>query len=168
VAVRAGLWHWSEPGVFGVPLIGIAGWGVFGALFVWFLGLCDRWAARDEGLAWRRLLLPVVSCIAANSLLVVLWWAVFRWLPRGPLPDAVAVGLAVAAGLAFAGRVRGLRGAFPLELAGTRAVSASLFFALIAAVGDRWLLLYALPFAVPYLWLSARWRVGAGAPRVAP
>ena len=156
VAVRAGLWRWSEPGVLGVPLIGLLGWGVFGGLCVGFLGLCDAWAARSPRLAWRRALLPVVSTILANALLWALWWALFRWLPRGPMPAGVAVGLASAAALAFLVRARGLRGAFPFALAGARAVSASLFFALIAAVGDRWLLLYAVPFAVPYLWLSAR------------
>ena len=29
VAVRAGLWRWHEPGLFGVPPIGILGWAFF-------------------------------------------------------------------------------------------------------------------------------------------
>src|SRR5208283_4385299 len=37
VAVRAGLWSWSEPGIFHVPPIGLLGWGCFAALAVFFL-----------------------------------------------------------------------------------------------------------------------------------
>ncbi|MCS6913140.1 MAG: carotenoid biosynthesis protein, partial [Myxococcota bacterium] len=31
IAVAAGLWSWSEPGLFGVPPIGMLGWAVFAA-----------------------------------------------------------------------------------------------------------------------------------------
>ena len=29
IAVRAGLWRWTEPGLFAVPLVGIVGWAFF-------------------------------------------------------------------------------------------------------------------------------------------
>jgi len=29
IAVRAGLWEWHRPGLFGVPVVGILGWGFF-------------------------------------------------------------------------------------------------------------------------------------------
>lgn len=168
VAVRAGLWSWSEPGLFGVPLVGVLGWGVFGALCVWFLALCDAWTARSGRLFWRRLLLPVVTCLSANALLFVLWWALLRWFWRGPVSTRVALALVSASSLLFLSQARGKRGAFPFGLSGPRAVAAALFFALIAAVGDRWLWFYAMPFALPYLWLSARSARAAGSLRPVP
>ena len=47
VAVRAGLWQWSERGITGVPLIGIFGWAYFALGAAWGL---ERLAGRRCGL----------------------------------------------------------------------------------------------------------------------
>lgn len=43
--VKAGLWHWSRQNIYGVPIIGVLGWAVFGGTVLWFL--------ESEG--WKRL-----------------------------------------------------------------------------------------------------------------
>lgn len=153
VAVRAGLWSWSEPGVLGVPLIGLAGWGTFAGVAVWLLDAPGRAPARRRLL---RALLPPLAALLANGALVALWWSLFRWGPRQALPPAACAALsAFAAGLVVWG-ARGLRGALPLDLAVTRAAAASLFVLLLALRGDGPLWAYAAPFSVPWAWLCAR------------
>jgi hypothetical protein len=145
VAVRAGLWTWSESALWGVPLVGIWGWGVFAAVV---LTLLER-----QRVVWVPLLAPPLS----NALLVVSWWAAFRWGPRDELPYAEKLLLSATAAavlLAYARRRRGVAGLFVM---GPRAVAAALFFALVALYGDGMLWAYVIPFGAPYLWLTA-WR----------
>jgi hypothetical protein len=77
IAVRAGLWRWTDPGLFGVPLVGIAGWAFFSGACVFVL---ER---------TRAMLVVVVAPIATHALVLATWWIVFRWI-QGPLPDAAA------------------------------------------------------------------------------
>jgi uncharacterized membrane protein len=46
IAVRAGLWRWTEPGLFQVPPIGILGWAFYAGLCMWLLEAAERRGAR--------------------------------------------------------------------------------------------------------------------------
>jgi len=140
IAVRAGLWHWAEPGHLGVPLIGILGWGYFalGAL-----------APKRRGLA------VVAGPLVAHALIQLTWWGCFRWALRGELGHwgFAILGAATLAFLvgAMRARRRGTMMAPPVWL--PRVIAALLFFALLVwtAPGDPWLWLHTAMIAVPYL-----------------
>ena len=104
VAVRAGLWSWSESALFGVPLIGLAGWGAFGAICLVLL-------------RWKPWAVPLLAPPLVNAALVVLWWGGFRWGPRQELPTTAPLLLAFAAAAALLFSLRSKRGALPLEVA---------------------------------------------------
>lgn len=135
VAVKAKLWHWTEPGIFEVPPIGILGWAVFT-----FFAVQRAW----------------IAPIATHLVLVVLWWAFFRWvnvpLPAWPFLIVLAILSAV-----FAARARF---AIPRIELWLRVPAALFFFVLLALYGrsDPWLVAWTLCFAPPYLaqmWRSA-------------
>ncbi len=156
LAVTARLWSWNEPGVFGVPIIGILGWAYFS--FFALLGL-----ERLRG-PWR-LLIILLAPLGTHVALLASWWGLFRWVLRFELdPLGLAVGASVLAGyLAFFVMRRGMKA--PLEVMFPRMAAALLFFGLLAIRGKSvaWLPLYALPFAAPYL-AGTLWRF-ARAPR---
>ncbi|HBP16715.1 MAG TPA: hypothetical protein DEA08_02835 [Planctomycetes bacterium] len=152
VAVQAGLWRWSEPGLFAVPPVGVLGWA--------FFTLCATgWLERTRDHAGRACALVLLAPLGCHLLLLASWWGALRWLSR-PLPDALgpllALPLAALAGLA-ARRVRALP---PLGLLLARAPGALVFFALLGlhARERPALVAYALSFALPYLVLSWRAR----------
>lgn len=93
VAVRAGLWRWTAPGPFGVPLVGIFGW----AAFTWLIVRVAEARLRRPNLValW---LAPVGTHVAV----VVAYLAVFRFISPGagallPLAWVASVGLSVIA-----------------------------------------------------------------------
>ncbi len=145
VAVRSGLWSWTEPGLWSVPLIGVWGWGVFAVIALVLL--------EQDGLAW----LPVVAPPLANLLLVVSWWGGFRWALRAELAVPTKVAASAAASLLLLLIWRDRKGVATWGVMGPRALAASLFFALVALHGDADLWAYVVPFGLPYLWFSA-WR----------
>ncbi len=144
IAVATGLWRWSVPGPFEVPIVGILGWGFF---------------AFGAALVRGRLGVLVVGPLAAHALLLGSWWGALRWLPRGTeeLPF-VAVAWLVSIGLVALVLVR--RVALPRADLVTRVPGAIFFFVLLAAFARRdvALVLYALAFAPPYLALTFRSR----------
>ena len=144
IAVASKLWSWSEPGPFAVPIIGILGWGLFA------LGVA--WAVERGQPLWA----PLAGLVTTHALLLAVWWAALRWLPRGgeELTFVVAAWL-VSAGLTtviIARRVMVLRRDLLL-----RVPAASFFFVLLALYGrdDVLLIGYALAFVPPYLALTA-------------
>lgn len=148
VAVRAGLWWWTQPGLFAVPPIGILGWALFTAASVWV----GSRASVGAPAAWLRtfLLPPVLTHVA----LVALWWVAFRWVST-PIPawaGAVAV-WPVALALAAASLRRGLRRRVPRAEMLVRVPGALFFYALLAIFGrgDPALVVYCTAFAWPYL-----------------
>lgn len=143
VAVHAGLWSWTEPGLFSVPPIGVFGW----AYFAYFAAL-----AHD-----RRLPGGLASAVVATHLvLVATWWGGFRWI-SGPVPHApVVVGLwALSITLATVAWRRELRARVPPVEVLVRIPGAVFFFVLLAVTGaGGWLTAWALAFAPPYLALT--------------
>lgn len=147
IAVRAGLWAWSEPGVFTVPVIGIVGWGLFAAAVTW---LMRRWDGP------RRWLAVPLSVLATHALLLASWWGALRWVARGALPwTACAAVLAVATGVYTAAVWR--RGAtLPWRELVPRAVATGFFAVLLAPRVDVALGVWAALFTPPWMLLCAR------------
>jgi len=150
VAVNAGLWHWNRPGIYHVPLIGLFGWACFAYLCVRVLSLKDRKAV--SGAVVRGLM--VFPVLGVHLMLLCTWWAVFKWMdtPLDPIVVAatawiISIGLSVVifrSDLAFRIEKKTLLSRIPatLFIFGLLAVSAD---------SDRYLLIYAVAFLLPYL-----------------
>jgi hypothetical protein len=127
VAVRAGLWAWSEPGHLAVPLVGILGWGYFAAGADVALGRGQPWLA------------IVLGPAAAHGLILASWWGLFRWTLRGDLGHASTVGMVAASALvlfaALGARKNGR--AIPLSVASPRMIAAALFVVLLLTTAPR-------------------------------
>jgi hypothetical protein len=141
IAVEAGLWTWTEPGLFGVPPVGILGWAFFALAAVHCL---ERRRTRT---------LVLEALVFSHAALLASWWALFRWVNQ-PLD---ATGCAFAAwALSFTVTTlflvrRFRRRVDPLEL-WIRAPAAGFFFVLLLhADAEKSLLAYALAFIPPYL-----------------
>ncbi len=143
VAVRAGLWAWTAPGAFGVPPVGVLGWGFF-ALFV--LLLLPR-------LGRLRPLVLLLAPAATHLALVVSWWAALRWMRGVIAPWAAAMtALILGATLAALAWRRNLRARVRPRVLLLRAPGALFFFVLLAAhAREVELVVYAVAFAPPYL-----------------
>lgn len=156
VAVHAGLWWWTEPGLFRVPPVGILGWAVFTyiAVAVFTRPRLPRWSLLALGPA------------LVHPALLVAWWGALRWV-SATIPPWPAVALAWALSLALAVRAWRVRAGarLPIHELLLRVPAAGFFFALLAvspasqADGAGALTAYALAFAPPYLvltWQAAR------------
>lgn len=141
VAVRCGLWAWTESGYLGVPLIGVLGWAYFAAAVTWLLQSLKgrrRW--------WILATAPAVL----HVLLVSSWWVVFRWIWRGDwfVQFVVVVALLTLA----AWRVRDRR-RMSMRVAWVRLLAAGVFVGLLLfaapTAGRVWLhvLLVSIPYA---------------------
>lgn len=142
IAVHAGLWTWTEPGLFAVPPIGIIGWAYFAGAAMACLERARPVAA------------IVVAPLATHVLLVASWWLAFKWLSR-PLPAwpfAVAAWIVLGGLAAFAVRAR-LGRRIPRADLLLRGPGAAFFFVLLAihARDLPSLVTYALAFVPPYL-----------------
>ena len=145
VAVDGGLWGWREGGYFGVPPIGILGWGCFAASATlsleWAREDASRASAsrssREDAGAWRAwLAAPAIALGGTHALLVALWWLAFRWVGRSAWPELSVIGFVVAsAALVVALARRPER--VPLLVAAPRMCAAAAFVAQLAARGDR-------------------------------
>jgi len=155
IAVTSDLWTWTRPGLFAVPLIGIAGWSFFAGAAMAVFDRADRATparARDEALVL------VVAPAATHVLLVVTWWAAFRWTQGFVSPwPVVALAWALSIGLAAYAWRAGLRRRIPVVFMWLRMPAAAFFFALLALHGRGVapLVAYALAFAPPYFALTA-------------
>jgi hypothetical protein len=143
VAVRAGLWSWTEAGHLGIPLIGIAGWGFFAA-------------GADVALSRGRPIAAILTGpLATHVFVLATWWGLFRWTLRGELGMASVVGLVAVAVIALMVVARRRRAgyAIPLDLAMPRMLAASLFVALLVTTAplDGPLWTHAACVAIPYL-----------------
>lgn len=156
VAVRAGLWRWTEPGVFGVPIIGILGWAVFAFVATYVIETRARLAVL------------LIGPIATHAVLVGAWWAGLRFVERPFSPLLTAVGI-WAASLVFV--TRAAARPIPMSALLMRAPGAVFFFVLLATnfvapamFAEPWratwiappasaslLALYVAAFAAPYL-----------------
>lgn len=140
VAVRAGLWSWTEAGHLGVPLIGMLGWGYFAL-----------------GASWprHRALAVAAGLVSTHALVLASWWLFFRWTARGELGGLGFVPLAAASALGAwaAARARRAGRVMSPSIWGPRVLAAGLFFVLLVATAPRdgALWLHTALVAVPYL-----------------
>jgi len=145
IAVHAGLWTWTEPGLFAVPPIGILGWA-------YFAGAAMACLERARPLA-----AVVVAPLATHVMLVASWWLAFKWLSRPLPPWPFVVAAWVVLGLLAVAAVRVPKRhepAFRNDLL-LRGPGAAFFFVLLGLYGRDLpsLCVYSLAFAPPYLTL---------------
>lgn len=155
VAVNAGLWSWSEPGIFRVPPIGILGWGYFAFCSTFILQL----GSRSKGTKLPALLLLLFPAVGTHLLLLGTWWIVLRWIHTSINPMVAAAG-AWALSLALVYMILRRRTGRDVERKALllRLPAALLVFLLLVlnARGSGFLVLYALAFVPPYLTLMAQ------------
>ena len=154
VAVSADLWHWNEPGIFNVPLIGIFGWAFFAFLCILVFEVTDR-KNLSRGL---RILFSVIPVVGTHLLLVCTWWLVFRWI-NTPVDSTYAAGTAWSLSLLLVYGILKYQIEFRVETKALvlRLPAALLVFLLLAlsAGASKHLVVYAAAFVPPYLALMA-------------
>lgn len=153
IAVNSGLWHWTEPGVFDVPPIGIIGWAYYAAL-------CMVIFERDHLFDAVAI---VIAPLGTHLLLLASWWGLFRWInqPLSPWPFVALAWLVSLSSAALSLR-SGARMRVPPQDMLNRVPAALFFFVLLALDGrsETALVAYALAFAPPYVTVTRlpRWR----------
>ena len=155
IAVASGLWTWTAPGLFAVPLIGIVGWSCFAGAAMAVFDREDRRAAprpRHEALVL------VIAPLATHALILGTWWGLFRWTPGliAPWP-VVAIAWTLSIALAVHAWRTAVRRRIPAIFMWLRVPAAGFFFVLLALHGRGIapLVAYALAFAPPYLAMTA-------------
>ena len=151
VAVRAGLWAWSEPGLFEVPPVGILGWAVFGAASVtWF-------ELNRDGPKWRDVLVVIVAWVITHAALLAAWWGALRWCnDTVPGWNAVAVIWLVSLVLTGWALATKAREKVPRKVMLIRIPPAIFFMILLGLYGRDHgpLVAWTLAFSPPYLALT--------------
>jgi hypothetical protein len=150
IAVKAGLWRWTEPGLFDVPPIGILGWSIFAAAALAVMASNER--ARRPG--WTDAAILVIGPAVSHVVLVAVWWILFRWINvTVPAWPVVVVAWTLAFGVGALAWRRRLSTRVPLVELLVRVPAAAFFFVLLALHGrdEPALVGYALAFAPPYL-----------------
>lgn len=158
IAVRAGLWHWTEPGFFSVPPIGVLGWGCFAWLALSVLSARAS-GRKGEATAQALVVLAPITAAGTHVLLLASWWGALRWA-NAAIPAGVLVALAwsVSALLVYSALRSRAGHRIPVHELLLRVPAATFFFVLLAMHADgAWpLVAYALAFAPPYLVLTAQ------------
>ncbi len=149
VCVNAGLWHWTHPGLFGVPPIGVLGWALFAGLVTLLLEALERGPR-----CWLPALLLVIP--GTHALLLAAWWCLLRWV-EGSIPAWPATALAWLVFLSLAAWLWRRRVPFPRHLALGRTPAALFFGALLITVKAP-LALFAWALASTPTWLVATHR----------
>jgi 4-hydroxybenzoate polyprenyltransferase len=147
VCVQAGLWTWEGSGLFGVPLIGIIGWGCFavGALAVVEFG---------RG-AWV-LVMPLAGLVSTHLLLQILWRIGFKPISYTELSTQTSIVAAVLASMTFTGLALWRRTHVRLSVVEIfpRLLAAELmFYLLFAAFPPMSVIVFSLLFVPPYVTL---------------
>ncbi len=155
VSVQAGLWWWTEPGLFAVPPIGLLGWAYFAGLCMAVFEHNDRRGRRPLA----DLAAIIVAPLGTHLLLLATWWGALRWVNCTVDPWPVVVGVWVLSLALVAWILRtGARQRVPPGELWTRVPAALYFFVLLLVYGrgELALMLYAFAFAPPYIALT-RW-----------
>ena len=150
VAVCSGLWSWTEPGLFGVPPVGVLGWALF-------TGLAAAWLERsaERGVAADLALLIVVP-LGTHALLLASWWGALRWVSAEIPAWGGVLGVWIVA-CACALLVWRRKPRVPFAVLMARFPGCLFFFALLALRGSDqpWLIAWVVGFTLPYAALSA-------------
>ena len=155
VFVHGGLWTWTRPGWFQVPLIGILGWAWFGLTASWFHHRFG-WTGRLNASSPAVLVLPGIG---THLLLLASWWGGIRWLtvPISPQSATIAAWILSLIVLMIILHTRPGRRIQRRALL-LRLPAAVFLFAYFAVNFESapWLLAYGLAFVPPYLALMAQ------------
>ncbi len=155
VGVHIGLWSWKEPGIFEVPPIGVLGWAYFAFLCMLHFGK-ER---RRNGTRRINLLIPVIPVLGTHLLLLITWWAAFRWV-KITVDPRLAVGVAWMVSIFLVYAILKNR-------TGTRVGKKTLWLRLLGALflftclalntnDSKLLIVYGVAFAPPYLTLMTQ------------
>ncbi len=160
IAVQAGLWRWTVPGFFEVPIIGVLGWAYFTfAAVTWFAFVERRRAGWLPECA-----VLLVAPLATHALLLATWWGGLRAVA---FPLAAAPLVLGAWGLSLGLTALIVRGRLwrrvPLATLAQRMPAAAFFLGLLFVFGHQRpeLVAFALAFVPPYLVLTPWARVRA-------
>ncbi len=147
IAVRAGLWRWTQPGVMHVPLIGIIGWGCYAFAATWLL------RALPAGRRW--LMLPL-SVLASHAMVLALWWGALRWTLRAELPLATTAPVLAFFATLYTVAVVKTGARLPWRELLPRAAATGFFAVLLASRADAAMVLWAAMFTPPWLVFCGR------------
>lgn len=156
IAVQSSLWHWTEPGLFAVPPIGIIGWAIFAAVVI---ALFEQSRRRDTVRPTDILAALVLPAVATHVILLALWWGALRWVNHTVPPwPAVAVVWTLSLALAAWAATTGAHRRVPTRDLLLRVPAAAFFFVLLGihARDLSPLIAWAIAFAPPYLVLTRR------------
>ena len=155
VSVHAGLWAWTEPGLLGVPVIGVFGWALFTLVAV---GVFEVIRQQGRGRVWDLVAIPAAFGLT-HLLILASWWGGLRWL-SGPINPWIAAGVvwAISIAAAVAATRPSAGGRVPLRTLLLRVPAALFFFVLLGIhhEGAGPLIFWAVAFAPPYLVLTYR------------
>jgi hypothetical protein len=151
VATRLGLWWWRGGSYFGVPALGLLGWGIFGACASYVLSRCG--AERSPP---RALLAAPLAALATQAILAPLVCGALRLGLRVPLSESAwAVGVG-GLGLALCPLAHRLRPLVEIRFADldVKVAGSALFFASVYALRLWPFALYCSTVPLPYLFLT--------------
>ena len=155
VSVHVGLWAWTEPGLLGVPVIGVLGWALFTLVAV---GVFEVIRQQGRGGVWDLVAIPAAFGLT-HLLLLAAWWGALRWVSGSINPWIAASGAwAVSIALAVAASKTAAAGRVPLRTPFLRVPAALFFFVLLGIhhEGAGPLIFWTVAFAPPYLVLTFR------------
>jgi 4-hydroxybenzoate polyprenyltransferase len=145
---NAGLWQWKATGIFGVPIIGLLGWGAFAFGALTALEFFD-----DKKLFW----MAPVSFITAHATLQILWRIGFKSISFIEIPHALLLVLMaiVSILLCYPALIARERASLALLEILPRCLAAQLmYYILFVTHPSASLILFALLFSPPYLLIS--------------
>lgn len=149
IAVQTGLWSWRQPGIFGVPPIGFAGWFLFASACLYFIH-----RHREHTFCAAQLLDVIYIIAGTHGLLILSWWGAFKWFHvqlNGFVTVSIAWGLSLLLSWVFLKKKTGL----PIQRTTLllRLPAVAFFWVLLLTDRNDWLLLvcYACAFIPPYL-----------------
>ncbi len=149
IATTSGLWSWSRPGPFGVPLIAPFGWACFAVAVL--LALQGPWKLPRPGAV-------LVGPALTHVFLITSWWGFFRWvsppLDEWSFTGAIFAMCAVLTVLALRWR---RRAGVPLDEMLARLAAATVFFGLVAVLhrDHAALQIFTASFVPPWLALMS-------------
>lgn len=150
ISVNFNMWHWNQPGLFGVPLIGLMGWGGFACFAVGFFMPIDR-----LGQKWFKLPIRIAaSVIGTHLFLLFSYWVFFKWMIFSISPTFSASAVWVISAILFSLFLFTSTGhRVELKTLVSRLPAALFFYILLFSQKDSPtpLIIYALALILPYI-----------------
>ena len=154
IAVSFDLWLWHQPGLFGVPVIGLLGWAYFAFFAVGFFIPINP----PGRIKLKFLFLLVVVLIGTHLLLLISYWTFFKWTTATVDPVWSVVAVWIISAMLFSLVISAKTGHhIELKPLLIRIPAAVFFYALLFAKKNSLpLILYCLAFVPPYLAMMSK------------